>query len=420
MVSSERVIKATNGVAPLRGLVRLRGWAIGLLALALASVHFVLGAQLPLVALSLAFAVAVASNVVLSRSVTSNVELPVAAIAALDTILLTLMLALTGGPSNPLSILYLIVVTLAATLTRARYTWLIVALSSSGYAIMFFWNVPLPAELGGHAMHHHHEPYSFHMQGMWVAYTLSAVTIALFVTRLSASLRREREERGRAARLLGLATLAAGAAHEIGNPLGTIRIAASELQRDLEKKQPESEQLADLRLINAEVDRAQQVLRRMAVGAGELMGETPVPVTVRELVTLASEALGEAKSRVDADLSDALPSVRWPVHATAQVLTQLLRNGLDASPSSTTVRCQAKPEGSGVMFQIDDRGSGMSQEVLERLGEPFFTTRPGHGMGLGMFIARSLVAHLGGQLSVNSSEGRGTEVRLWLPMGAEP
>jgi two-component system sensor histidine kinase RegB len=420
MASSERVIKPTNGAAPLRGLVRLRGWAIGLLALALASVHFIVGAELPLVALSLAFAVAAASNVVLSRSVISNVELPVATIAALDTLLLTLMLALTGGPSNPLSVLYLIIVTLAATLTRARYTWLVVALSSSGYAITFFWNVPLPAELGGHAMHHHHEPYSFHMQGMWVAYTLSAVTIALFVTRLSESLRREREERGRAARLLGLATLAAGAAHEIGNPLGTIRLAATELQRDLEKKQPESEQLADLRLINAEVDRAQQVLRRMAIGAGELMGETPVPVTVRELVTLASGALGEAKSRVDTELSDALPSVRWPVHATAQVLTQLLRNGLDASPSSTTVRCQAKPEGSGVLFQIDDRGSGMSQEVLERLGEPFFTTRPGEGMGLGMFIARSLVAHLGGQLSVNSSEGRGTEVRLWLPMGAEP
>jgi two-component system sensor histidine kinase RegB len=418
MASSDRAMMPSHASNPIRGLVRLRAWAVALLALLVLLGRVLLGADLPLVALSLTFALAVGSNLVLARYASANAETPVVVVSVLDTMLLTLILALTGGPANPLSVLYLIVVTLAATLTRPRFTWLVVALSSSGYAVTFFWNVPLPAELGGHAMHHH-APYSVHMQGMWLAYTLAAVTIALFVSRLSADLRQEREERGRAARLLGLATLAAGAAHEIGNPLGTIRIAASELERDLEKHQATSEQLDDLRLINAEVGRAQQVLERMAIGAGELMGETPVAVSVLDVVRRASEALGEAAARVDTSVAETLASVRWPVHATAQVLTQLLRNGLDASPSAATVRCRAEQDGEEVLFQIDDQGSGMSAEVLERLGEPFFTTRPGDGMGLGMFIARSLVEHLGGRISVTSSEGRGTQVRLWLPMGVQ-
>lgn len=416
MGSSERM-KAIRVSDPVRALVRLRTWAMVVLLLLVLLARLVLGAELPFSALSILFAVAALSNLALARWGQGDAPLAVAAVGVFDTVLLTFFLAFSGGPANPLSVLYLIVVTLTATLTRPVFTWVVVALSSGGYAITFFWNVSLPEQLGGHHAHHgHHGAYSVHMQGMWLAYTLAAITIALFVSRLSESLRREREERARAARLLGLATLAAGAAHEIGNPLGTIRLAASELLGELEARNASADELEDLRLIDAEIGRAQQVLERMAIGAGELMGEAPVPVAVPDLVGQATLALGEGASRVTTDLPDALPRVRWPVHATAQVLTQLFRNGLEATASEEPVSCRARSEGDGVSFEIRDRGSGMSDGVLERLGEPFFTTRPGQGMGLGMFIARSLAEHLGGRLSVASTEGQGTVVRLWLPV----
>jgi two-component system, sensor histidine kinase RegB len=400
---------------PLRTLVRLRFWAMAMLAVTVALVRFALGATLPVLPLLAVFAVGIATNVAVSKLTRHDPQSVVGAAAVLDTVLLTVFLALTGGPANPLSILYLVVVTLAATMTRPAHAWLVTALSSSGYAITFFYSLPLPDELGGHhAMHH--GAYSAHVQGMWLAHTFTAIIITAFVSRLSRNLRQEREDRNRAARLLGLATLAAGAAHEIGNPLGTIRIAASELLRDLEHAKAPSEQIEDLRLIDSEVGRAQQVLERLAIGAGELLGETPVPIEVADFVRRATDSLGGSAHRVAADVPSSLPRVRWPVHATAQALTQLLKNAVDASPPDASVRCAVSTEGAAILLRIQDTGSGMSRTVLDRLGEPFFTTRPGQGMGLGVFIARSLIEHLGGRLQVESTQGVGTDVQIWLPL----
>jgi two-component system sensor histidine kinase RegB len=109
--------------------------------------------------------------------------------------------------------------------------------------------------------------------------------------------------------------------------------------------------------------------------------------------------------------------VRWPVQAVSQALLQLVRNALDASAAGQAVEVSASPERGGVIIDVRDRGRGMLPSVLERAGEPFFTTRPGEGMGLGVFIAGSLVEHLGGQLRLDSVRGEGTLARVWLPAG---
>ena len=401
--------------APVRELVRLRWIAIAAQAATIAAVAYIWSADLALLELFAILVVTAATNMLLPRLKRIPARQIVGATVLLDVLLLTGLLALTGGPANPFSVLYLIHVMLAAIVTSPRWTWLVVAASSAGFGVLFFASVPLPPELGGHSHRMDYQSYSAHLQGMWLAYTLAAGTIAAFVSKLSAALRQEREERARAAHLLGLATLAAGAAHEIGNPLATIRVAASELELDLSRAGASREVLDDLVLINAEVGRAHEVLERMAIGAGELAGESPVATELDALLAETVRQLGTSGDRVKLELESEMQSVRWPVQATTQALAQLIRNGLQASPPEALVRCKVWEESGGVALEVSDQGQGMSPAVLERIGEPFFTTRPGEGMGLGIFIARSLIEHLGGQMNVRSSEGDGTSVSVWLP-----
>ncbi|MCG8425468.1 MAG: ATP-binding protein [Proteobacteria bacterium] len=400
-----------------RELTRLRWLAIAAQAITIVAVDAVWGVALPTIPLLVILGSAAVTNVVLSRRAGLASQRLVALTLLVDVALLTGVLALTGGPANPFSVLYLVHVMLAAIVTTSRWTWAVVAMSSAGFGLLFLVSVPLPPELGGHAMDMEHRPYSAHLQGMWLAYTLVAAVIAGFVSRLSTALRQERETRSRASRLLGLATLAAGAAHEIGNPLATIRVAASELKNDLAAAGASHEILDDLNLIDAEVNRAHDVLDRMSVGAGELAGEYPVATDLAQLLTETIRQLGPLGARVDIAEIPAGQTVRWPVQAATQALSQLVRNAVEASPAGTPVQCFARIAAEGVEIEVLDCGNGMTREVLDRIGEPFFTTRPHQGTGLGMFIARSLIEHLGGRIAICSSVGKGTRVSVWLPAG---
>src|SRR5262249_16859788 len=106
-----------------------------------------------------------------------------------------------------------------------------------------------------------------------------------------------------------------------------------------------------------------------------------------------------------------------PVRAAVESLSALVKNALDASSEKGIVRLGAVQAGTDrVRFLIHDEGTGMSAEVLERVAEPFFTTKaPGKGMGLGAFLAHLFAQTLGGQLSFESEPGRGCTVTLELP-----
>jgi two-component system sensor histidine kinase RegB len=296
-------------------------------------------------------------------------------------------------------------------------TAVVVVQSILGFGLLFLYKIPLPPELGGHI--HGGGAFSAHLQGMWLAFSATALTIGFFVTRLSSLLRKERDEHHRTVRLLGLATLAAGAAHEIGNPLGTIKIAASEMRVSMSTNPVSQELLDDTLLILTEVDRAQSAVQRLALGAGELMGELPASMKLGELINRLKSQYSLDCGRFSMLCEHPQVQVRWPTQAVLQAVTQVVRNAIQASPANEVVACRVKAQSNQVCFEVQDLGPGIPEEIQERLGEPFFTTRePGQGMGLGLFIARSLVEHLGGWLKIDSVPGRGTRVELHIPIGA--
>jgi two-component system sensor histidine kinase RegB len=104
-----------------------------------------------------------------------------------------------------------------------------------------------------------------------------------------------------------------------------------------------------------------------------------------------------------------------------QSVQALVRNALQASPPEKAVVLRLGLEQGQLRVEVEDGGEGMQPEVLARAGEPFFTTRlPGQGLGLGLFVARSLAEQLGGDLSLASAPAQGTRVRLTLPLVTRP
>ena len=149
-------------------LIRLRWVALFAQVITLLFTQWGLDVGLPLLELGSCVLILGISNLLLSYFRYHCRQL-IGATILFDVILLTCLLALSGGPTNPFSVLYLIQVLLAAVLSSSRWTWLIAICSSAGFALIFWFHLPLPSVLGGHG--HHHSSFSLHLQGMWLAYT---------------------------------------------------------------------------------------------------------------------------------------------------------------------------------------------------------------------------------------------------------
>jgi two-component system sensor histidine kinase RegB len=389
-------------------LVRLR-WALLSTAAALVLLVATLGGGVPWGAMLAVLAGGAASNAAIGRwflGAGARASVGIASVAlAMDVVGLTLLLALSGGAHNPFAFLYLLLVMVAAWVLPARGAWFLAALGGLAYGGLFLAEPPAAV----------HDPQAMrrHLVGMWVAYAVCVPFIAVGVARLralaadaEAQLAAARAAQARTERLASLATLAAGAAHELATPLGTIAVVAGELARSGDPAVAE-----DGALVSREVERCRSVLLQLSADAGAGRGEPPRPVALAPFVRAA---LAEFGDRVH--LTGAAPGrVVAPEQLVAQALRRLVANALQASPPGEPVVVSI---GAG-QVTVTDQGSGMSPEVLARVGEPFFTTRsPGEGMGLGVYFARSVISHAGGALVVASTPGKGTTATVTLPVEA--
>ncbi|MEM0924564.1 MAG: HAMP domain-containing sensor histidine kinase, partial [Planctomycetota bacterium] len=223
-------------------------------------------------------------------------------------------------------------------------------------------------------------------------------------------------------RLEGLTTLAAGAAHELATPLSTIDVIVRELSRHLEDIEKPPTVDADLELIDGQLEMCRSILDRMRSAAGDSMANSWDRTTVGELIDVTLEGIRDPH-RVDVtDGSDVVENhALWvPQEAVAQAVRNLIHNGLDASGQSGRVRLESKLNGDRLLLSVLDSGHGMTEEVLDRASDPFFTTKePGRGIGLGLFLTRNVISQLGGDLEFRSEPGEGTEAIVSLPLGNE-
>lgn len=332
-------------------------------------------------------------------------EATLGAVLVFDVWLLTALLGLSGGPANPFSVLYFTQVLVAALLLGPGWTFAVWLHTVSGYALIFFDHRALPG-LG-----HVHGDLGAHLWGMLAAYVLVSAILAFFVRRLAHVLDEQREalvsvrdRAARAERVASLTTLAAGAAHELGTPLGTIAIVAGELERQLE-----GSLAGDARLIRSEVARCRAVLDSLAARSGDVLGASPERLDLVALANALREKLPSARaSRLVVSGEGSALAPRAPL---LQALEVLVQNAFDASGPDADVELLLADD----RVEVRDHGAGMDAATLERACEPFFTTKPeGVGMGLGLFLARSTAEALGGTLTLTSKVGEGTSATLSL------
>ncbi len=413
----ERVTRRDPLTIDFKWLTWLRWGAVACQVLVVLVVHYGLGVRLPIPALAVVVALEVALNVAssswLGRGGTARAS-HVAGVVGADILLFTVLLFFTGGTSNPFSAFYLVYIALAAVVLPPRLSFALVAFALFCSSLLFASHVSLPNESD-----HHHEDLGWRLRGSWVALGAAASLIVYFLNRVLRELsEREREleearwSNARKERLASLATLAAGAAHELASPLATIAVAATELEKQLGGKPELGGALEDAALIRSQVERCRAVLDQLATDAGQGAGALPRKLSTWDLLERASEGL-EAP-RLEISVAEGAESLCAPEKPLVQALRSLIKNGLEASVPEK-VAITVTHQNDGVRFRIEDRGPGMSPDVAERAGEPFFTTKGKNGMGLGLFLARSVAEQLGGALELESRSGSGTRATLFLP-----
>lgn len=400
-------------------LIRLRWFAVVGQIVAIIFARAVLDLHYPAAPLAGVLATTLLTNVFLLLLLGRGFAPPAwvtPSVLVLDVALLTAILYFTGGPENPFAVLYTVHVAMATVVLGPGLAWAVVLVAGGCYGLLFLDHYPIAPGPGG-------LPAWASALGQWASLLLVAGLLAYFIGRVAGSLQRReqelslvREQAALSERLASLTTLAAGAAHELGTPLGTIAVVAKELELSAHRFADESV-AEDARLIRQQVERCRNILEHMR---GDIAGSTtagPGSCEVEDVIDgVRSTLRPDRQGRLTVEIEPGLPLLAVPCRAAQQAVQFLVNNAFDASSPDQPVELGISRNGPGVRFRVADQGTGMDAETLRRASEPFFTTKdPGNGMGLGLFLVRLVAERHGGQFDLQSTPGRGSVATLVFP-----
>lgn len=335
----------------------------------------------------------------------------------IDVFALSALLYFSGGSTNPFISLYLLPITIAAATLPWRYTWVLSAITIGCYTVLLFNYIPLPHDHDKHLVE-----FGLHVSGMWLTFVLSTVIIALYVVKMSVSIRERdrdlalaREQALRNEQIIALGTLAAGAAHELGTPLSTMAVITGELH----KEYPEDTEFHNnIQILRDQIAHCKQILTQLLAKAGQTRVEGVSQLPVDEFMNSVLEKWKLIR-----------PSVKFSYHIDgprpppkimdSQLLSQsilnLLNNAADAS--SQCIEINSHWDKHNLHLEIIDDGEGLTAEAAQRAGEAFFTSKaPGHGFGIGLFLANANIERLGGTVHLFNLENRGACTQVTIPL----
>jgi two-component system, sensor histidine kinase RegB len=347
-------------------------------------------------------------------------EREAAIILVFDVLQLGVLLYLTGGLNNPFALLIMAPATIAATVLHLRSTVLLGALTIAMITLAANWHLPVFLPDGVEMA----LPDLF-LFGFWTALVIGVVFLTIYARQVTDEMHMMREglvatqlALAREQKLTDLGGVVAAAAHELGTPLATIMLVSSELA-DALQDQPELAQ--DAALIRAQADRCRDILRSMGrVGKDDLhLRRAPLETVVLEA---AEPHMARGKAIHFAVLPDDVLGADDPrqpiilrrpeiIHG----LRNLIQNAVDFA--ATTVEIESTWTDKTIVVRIEDDGPGFPPAVIPRIGDPFVRqrrpsespyARPGYeGMGLGLFIAKTLLERSGARLSFANGAGAG-------------
>lgn len=413
----------------LRTLTALRWMAIAGQCAAVLVAETWLGLALPIQWCVLVISASVCFNIIAHTVHPAEKRLSesgTAASLAFDLMQVTALLALTGGLANPFALLILVPVTVSATALRLSSTVGLGALALGFIALLVFLHLPLRRDNGAVLA-----PPTLYTYGFGAALMIGVVFFSVYARRvvseafrMSEALSATQMALAREQRLAAIGGIAAAAAHELGSPLATIKLTAGELAREL---RGDPDIAADIALIRAEAERCGRIMADLSQG-----GRDDALLRVAPVSAVIDEAAGPHRGRVerllvringappgagDADQPH-IPRLPELIHG----LRNLIQNAADFARSTVWVDVDA--DGETLRIAVGDDGPGFPAELLPRLGEPYALprsrgprgARPERGMGLGLFIARTLLERTGA--SVSFANGSDWRTRSAVPPGA--
>ena len=340
-----------------------------------------------------------------------------------DLLQLGFMLFFTGGLTNPFSVLILAPVIISATVLNLKFTVLLGISSAIVISLLSQFHVSLKNQFGGIL-----EPPPLLLFGNWLALSIAILFIAVHSRRvametfsMSQAFQAMQMALEREHRLISLGGIIAAAAHELGTPLATIKLASTELKHGFSNMKELNQ---DLDLISDQVDRCKEILENIGKRGKEdiFLRNMPIMIFLREAVEpyfdKNKDVFFSLNENVGKDLED-FKEEQQPLIARKPELIYGLRNVIQNAMnfSKSTVWVDVKHDSKTIIFQISDDGKGFPVHLLDRLGEPFLIekveekvfdiSRPHYrGMGLGLFIAKTLLEHLGGVVSFSNNNSR--------------
>ena len=429
MVSDTMLPEREPGRVRLGTLNMLRWLAVAGQSVAIGVVYVVLGFDLPLALCLVCIVASAALNLVLHFTYPAGKRLSdtqVSALLAYDQVQLAALLYLTGGLENPFALLFIAPVAVFASSLSLKHTvglGLLSLLLMTGLALDHY---PLPWE-GGRMP----ELPPLYIAGVWIALVLGfgftavvSFRVASEAARMSAALSAAQLALAREQRLSALGALAAATAHELGSPLGTIAVVAKELARALPK---EGALADDAALLQSQVERCREILRRLAQPDD---AQEAYPVRAPLLAVLEEIAAPYRGGGVEIDVQGKGEG-NCLVRRRPELLhgiANLVENAADFA--STGVRLDARWTKDRIELDLCDDGPGFPADILDRLGEPYVTTRGRNsapsqgefegmeGLGLGFFIAKTLLERTGATLVFGNAPAGGAVVRLSWPRAA--
>lgn len=391
-------------------------------AFTVTAVYFILGFDLPIGLCAAVISLSAWLNIYLGTRHEGHLWLKsghASAMLSYDVLQLAILLYLTGGLQNPFAFLIVAPVTVSASKQPVRHTLFLGALAGVCVTALTFFHLPLPWYPGQTLI----LPLTY-IFGIWAALVSGAIFFALYARRIAKEARQMSDALAATEAVLSreqsmsaIDGLAAAAAHELGTPLSTIAVVATELLREMPAKGPHRE---DLELLKSQAVRCRDILAKLSAGAEEpdiVFSRLPISHLLEEVVEpyrVFDIEIDVEVSPADSTRKDQMP-VSEPVFernpGVLYGLGNIIENAADFAEGCVNIR--ATWDKDTVTVTIMDDGPGFAPEIRDRMGEPYITTRAASnhesekdsvGLGLGLFIAKTLLERSGARLNFSNRD----------------